>query len=83
MRTTIRLDDELLAQAKQHAARTGTTMTGLIETALRRVLAGRSDARPRSRVRLTTIGGKGLLPGVDLDDSAALLDWMDRPNDPL
>ena len=37
MRTTIRLDDRLLAEAKQYAAESGRTLTGLIEDALREV----------------------------------------------
>ncbi len=82
MRTTIRLDDELLAQAKQYAARTGQTLTAVIEDALRQALARRPDDSPRKPVRLTTVGGRGPLPGVDLDDSAALLDLMEAGDDP-
>jgi hypothetical protein len=32
-------------------------------------------------MKLPTFKGKGLQPGVDLDDSAALLDSMDRADD--
>jgi len=78
MRTTIRLDDHLLAQAKQVANATGRTLTRLIEDALRQSLARRSPAPGRRPPpRLTTVGGKGLQPGVDLDDGAALLDLME------
>ena len=31
-----------------------------------------------SPVKLITVSGKGLQPGVDLDDSAALLDLMEQ-----
>ncbi|MGQ0815653.1 MAG: hypothetical protein ACT4O1_14555 [Gemmatimonadota bacterium] len=34
-------------------------------------------AAPRERVRLPTYGKGGLQPGVDLDNSAALLDLME------
>ena len=78
MRTTIRLDDRLLAEAKRYAAESGRTLTGLIEDALREVLARRHRRPARERVRLTTVGGTGTQPGVDLDDGAALLDLMDR-----
>ena len=81
MRTTIRLDDQLLARAKKLAAETGRTLTGVIEDALREVLARRQPPRRRRPVRLTTFGGPGLRPGVDLDDGAALLDLMERPDD--
>ena len=77
MRTTIRLDDELLAQAKQLAAQSGRTLTAVIEDALREALARRQQAQKRPRVRLPTFAGQGLLPGVDLDDSASLLDLME------
>jgi plasmid stability protein len=76
MRTTIRLDDDLLARAKQLAARTGRTLTAVIEEALRAALAPRR-ARGRERVELPTFGSGGLLPGVDLDDTASLLDAME------
>jgi hypothetical protein len=77
MRTTIRLDDELLAEAKRYASQSGQTLTGLIEDALREVLARRSRPRPRERVELITYGRSGMQPGVDLDNSAGLLDVMD------
>jgi Arc/MetJ family transcription regulator len=76
MRTTIRLDDDLLARAKRAAAERGTTLTALIEDALRRALAPRPSA-DRSRPPLPTVRGDGLQSGVDLDDTAALLDRMD------
>jgi hypothetical protein len=77
MRTTINLDDHLLADLKQHAAKTGKTMTSIIEDAIRRALVPEKPG-PRKKIRLTTVGGKGVRPGVDLDDSASLLDFMDR-----
>ena len=77
MRTTIRLDDALLAEAKKVAAETGRTLAAVIEDALREVLARRRLARPRATVKFTTFGGKGLHPGVDLDNSAALLKRME------
>lgn len=77
MRTTIRLDDDLLARAKAHAAQTGRTLTALIEDALRAALA-RGTAAPRGRtVSLPTHGSGGVQPGVDLDDSAGLLELME------
>ena len=78
MRTTIRLGDALLREAKREAARSGMTLTAIIEESLRERLArGAADSQPRARTRLTTTGSGGLRPGIDLDDSAALLDVMD------
>lgn len=77
MRTTVRLDPHLLAEARKRAAATGTTLTAVFEQALRESLARRS-LKPAARpLRLKTFKGSGLRPGVDLDDSAALLDLMD------
>ena len=76
MRTTIRLDDELLTRAKQAALERGTTLTAVIEDALRQALMRRDDSR-REDFTLPTFRGNGLQPGVDLDDSASLLDLME------
>lgn len=81
MRTTIRIDDELLAEAKQLAAQTGQTLTALIEDALRQKLAQQKQLADRPPVKLLTVSGHGLQPGVDLDDSASLLDLMDESDD--
>ena len=79
MRTTIRLADPLLREAKREAARSGMTLTAMIEEALRERLARTASfAEPRPRVRLKTFRGRGLCAGVDLDDSAALLDLMNE-----
>ena len=76
MRSTVRLDEHLLAQAKLHAAESGLTPTAVLEQALREFFPRRA-ARPRAeRVRLKTVKGSGVRPGVNLDDSASLLDLM-------
>jgi hypothetical protein len=76
MRTTVRLDDELLSVAKQRAAADHTTLTALIEDSLRQTLAVR-PAEAGERFSIRPFGGNGTLPGVDLDNSAALRDLMD------
>ena len=82
MRTTVRLDEQLLSQAKQLAARTRKTLTSVIEDALRLKLALSRKRPTASRVKFPTYGAGGVLPGVDLDDTAALLELMDRGHDP-
>jgi hypothetical protein len=82
MRTTVRLDDELLRRAKAVAARSGRTLTALIEDGLREALARDGRRRERPRATLPTFKGKGLRPSVDLDDTAGLLDIMDGGRDP-
>ena len=74
MRTTINVSDELLRQVKLLAVERGTTITALVEEALREVVARKRSKVVGSPVTLTTFGSGGLQPGVDLDDSAGLLD---------
>jgi hypothetical protein len=76
-RTTIRMHEPLLAAAKQYAGEAGKSLTAVIEEAVTEMLARRQQSRRRLRVRFTTFRGKGLQPGVRLDDSAALRDRMD------
>lgn len=83
MRTTIRLDDELFRQAKRAAVESGQTLTALIEDSVRERLARRGTKKKRVRVKLPTYRGSALQPGVDLDDSAALLDLMEGADGPL
>jgi hypothetical protein len=78
MRTTVNIDDHLLAEIKQLAARNHTTMTAVIEDALRQAVAVSKRVAAHKKVRLTTVKGKGPRHGVDLDDSAALLEFMER-----
>ena len=78
MRTTVRLDDALLRRAKREAQRRGETLTALMEQGLRLVLAsgGRKAKRAQVELPVCTVGG-GLVAGVDLDDSASVLDAME------
>ncbi len=82
MKTTIQLDDQLLAEAKQCAAQTGRTLKAVIEDALREALAHTEAIRPQARVPLKTCKGRGVQPGVDLDDTSSLLDLMERDGGP-
>jgi len=82
VRTTVRLSEGLLREAKAEAARRGETVTALIERGLRLVLASGKHAAPRERITLPVspaegVDAHGTLPGVDLDDTSALLDILD------
>ena len=80
MRTTIRLDDGLLSEAKVYAAKRGLTLTRLIEDALRETLARRREAAGETRrVELPTSGHGGLQPGVEISDSKMLWELLDEP----
>jgi hypothetical protein len=77
MRSTSNLDDALLAEARQVAARTGRSLTAVVEDALRESLHRRHPTT-RQAFELPVFGQGGMRPGVDLDDSAALLDLMEE-----
>ena len=77
MRTTIKIDDALLAAAKARAAQSGRTLNAVVEDALREALGRRDRAERPPRVQLPTFAGSRLRPGVDLDDGAALLELME------
>ena len=83
MRTTLNLDDELLIGAKELAARNRTTLTAVIEDALRNKLSGTDDGERLPPVELpaSRMSG-GVRPGVDLDDTAALLDLLEAGASP-
>ncbi|HZI97835.1 MAG TPA: ribbon-helix-helix protein, CopG family [Actinomycetales bacterium] len=76
MRTTVRLEDDLLRAVKKHATGAGRTVTSVIEEALRRELQRVSAAEQPPAYRVDTFRS-GVRPGVDLDDSPALLDAME------
>ena len=75
MRTTIRIDDQLLAEARLRAAQSGRTLTAVVEDALRAAFARRPPTSTE-RLELLVHRGSRLLPGIDLDDTASLLDQM-------
>lgn len=77
MRTTIKLDDALLAEAKLRAAESGRTLNAVVEDALREAFARRVTDHAK-RPELPVFRGSRVMPGVDLDDSAALLEIMER-----
>ena len=81
MRTTIKLDDDLLKEVKTIAARSGRTMNDVIEDAIRESLARRRMNATRERTPMPAFrGGGGPLPGVDLNNWASLLDIMEAPD---
>ncbi|OYD53358.1 DUF2191 domain-containing protein [Thauera propionica] len=80
MRTTLDIDDNLLKQAKQLAAREHTSLTRLIEEGLAARLRGteRPPTEP-ARIRLPVFAGQGgLQPHIrDAKRHEAMLDALD------
>ncbi len=81
MRTTIRLDEQLFETVKQYALSHGKTFTAVVEDALREKMMRRAVLAHRPRVKLKTVAGMGVRAGIDLDDSASLLDAMEKKVD--
>lgn len=76
-RTTVRLPEDLLRRAKKKAAAEGRTLTSLIEDGLRLVVSDkRSPKRRHVKLPVSTATG-GLMPGVDISNSAALQEMDD------
>jgi urease gamma subunit len=73
MKTTLNIDDTVMAQLKLESARQGRTMSELVESALRTLFR---DQRQRTTLPLlpTFSGGREL---VDIADRDALYDAMD------
>jgi hypothetical protein len=78
MQTTIQLDDAVLAQATKLARAKGCDLSHLIEETLRDKFSPKSPVTLQPFLRLTTVGGEGVRPGVDLNNSAALLAVMEQ-----
>jgi hypothetical protein len=64
MKTTVEISDRLFEEARRLAHREGTTLRGLIEEGLRRLLSDRR-ARPPFRLRSASFQGEGLAPELD------------------
>lgn len=65
MKTTLTIDDSVMARLRRESARTGRTMSELVETALRRLLQSKPDL-----VELT--------PLPSFKSGGALVDIADR-----
>ncbi len=74
----MRLNDDLLRQAKRIAASTDRTLAAVIEDALRAALSATAAGPARRKVKLPIVRGRGLQPGVDLSSNVALYDLIDR-----
>ena len=76
MRTPLDLDETLIRKAKRRALDEGTTLTAVIEGALREYLAPARRAGRAFRLKVPTRKGRPV-PGVDLADRASLYERME------
>lgn len=74
MKTTLNLNDRLLADAKALAAQQRTSLTRLIEEGLKLRLRAQKSAPASSRPRLPVFAGQGgLVGGIDAGSNKSLL----------
>ena len=76
MRTTLDLDETLIRKAKRRAADEGTTLTAVIEGALRQYLAPARPSGKPFRLKLLTKKGRRVA-GVNLADRDSLYERME------
>ncbi len=79
MKTTLNIDDRVMRRLREEAARRRTTISELVEAALRRILAETSHKANRGSARpvLPTWRSGGAL--VDVSNRAELYSAMEEP----
>jgi len=77
MRTTLAIDDHLLASAKRRARERGLTLGQVVEDALRRELGRAQTVAERPGIPVFT-QGTGPRPGVDVSSNRAVLEAFDE-----
>ena len=80
--TTVRLNPAITRRAKAYAKANDLTFTAVMERALAAYLAQPRSGSRTAKVRIPSSGTGGVLPGVNLDDNAQLLDIMDGISEP-
>ncbi len=75
MKITMNLDDDLHAAIRERAAVEHTTMRGVVEEALRRLL---TDAEAASYHLQFPVTQGTRPPAIDVDSNAALDEYLDR-----
>lgn len=79
MKTTLEIDDRLLARAKRFASAQGTTLRAVVEDALRARLTTRPETRRAYRFAPPTVRGTRP-PAVNVADRNSLYDLLDEPS---
>jgi hypothetical protein len=80
MRTTITFDDRLFALLKQRASESGTSVSRLVEKAVRLFIRTPPPAKARDRFELVTFGRGGRFSRHNIDKISSLVeaDDLDR-----
>ncbi len=75
MKTTLDLNDTLIANAKALAAQQRTTLTRVVEEGLRLRLASPPSTKQKERFKFPVLKGKGgLAPGIDPSSNKSMLE---------
>ncbi|MEP6763656.1 MAG: ribbon-helix-helix protein, CopG family [Gemmatimonadaceae bacterium] len=74
MKTTLNIDDSIMARLRREAARTGRTMSELVEMALRQLLRAKTDEIELPPLPVFNSGGAF----VDIANRNALYDVMEQ-----
>jgi Ribbon-helix-helix protein, copG family len=77
MRTTITLDDRLLAQLKRRAAESGTSVSKVVEQAVRLFIRTPRSPTSQTSFKLVTFGAGGRFSRQNIDKTAALIEADD------
>ena len=77
MRTTITLDDQLLAKLKKRAAQSGTSVSGLITQGVRLLMKAPPAAKHKDTFELVTFGARGHFSRRNIDKTSSLLEGDD------
>ena len=79
MRTTIDIQDELLARAKQFASSCNKRLADVVNDALQQALSRVGQpATGQEPFHLVTYGSGGVKPGIDLSDNGSIQDALDE-----
>jgi hypothetical protein len=81
MDTTIHIDDQLFIRVQQVAQATGQSVDAIIANALTETLKNKQATASGEKFCFTRDRGKGVMPGVDINNSAELLDIMEEGQD--
>jgi hypothetical protein len=83
MKTTLILNEQVHLQAKLAATRLGISLTKFIEEAIRLKISTDTARRNEPLHKLPVCSNQGgLRSGIDLDNTAELLDLLDQSTDP-
>lgn len=78
MRTTLKINDTLLKEAKKRSIERNCSLGEIVDEALRLSLMTQNKSGATAIVRpLKTFAGSGIQPGIDLSNNASVLETMD------